>query len=100
MQKNWYVAHTKPHRERKVSHLLTKKGIENFCPFNYQKTRIFLHTKILHEPLFKSYVFLRTTENKIVDLSKEINDILSFLYWVSKPDTINGDEVNAIKEFL
>lgn len=99
MQKNWYAAYTKPHCEKKVSHLLTKKGIENFCPYRYHKTQPFLQTKILYEPLFKSYVFVRATEHDIINLSKEISYILSFLYWTSKLATINGDEINAIKEF-
>ena len=99
MQKNWYAVYTKPHCERKVSLLLTKKKIENFCPLNYKKSQSLLRGKILHEPLFKSYVFVKTTDSDIVMLSKQINGILSLLYWIGKPATINEDEINAIKEF-
>jgi transcription antitermination factor NusG len=99
MQKNWYVVYTKPHCEGKVSLLLRKKKIENFCPLNYKKSQSLLRSKILHEPLFKSYVFVNTTDSDIITLSKQVNGILSLLYWKGKPAAINEEEINAIKEF-
>ena len=99
MQKNWYAAYTKPHCEKIVSHITSKKGIENFCPFNYHTRQPFLQKKVLYEPLFKSYVFLKTTEHDLINLSKEIHHILGFLYWTDKLATISEDEINAIKRF-
>jgi len=99
MQENWYAVYTKPHCERKVSLLFTKKRLENFFPLNYIKTQSVLQKKILHEPLFKSYVFVKTTENDITTMVKKVNCMVSLLYWLGKPATINEDEVFAIKEF-
>lgn len=99
MQKNWYAVYTKPHCEKKVSLLLSKKGIENFYPVNYHKSHSFLYTKILHEPLFKSYVFVKTTRHDIINLSKKTDCILSLLYFMNEPAIIDGDEINEIKEF-
>ena len=99
MQKNWYIAYTKPHCEKIVSHSIARKGIENFCPFNYHTAQPFRQKKVLYEPLFKSYVFLKTNGHDLMNLSQEIDDILSFLYWTDKLATISGDEINAIKRF-
>lgn len=99
MQKNWYAVYTKPHNEIKVSQLLTRRRIENFCPLNYKKSQYLLRSKIIHEPLFKSYVFVKTTDSDIIILSKQVKGIVSVLYWKGKPATINEEEVNAIKEF-
>jgi len=99
MQKNWYAVYTKPHCEKKVSHLLTKKKIENFCPQNNKKSQFLWRSKFLQEPLFKSYVFVKTTDLDIVILRKQINGILSLLYRGAKPAIINEDEINTIKEF-
>ena len=99
MQKNWYAVYTRPHCEKKVSLLLTKKGIENFCPLNYKKSQSLLRRKLLHEPLFKSYVFLRAADHDIITLSKQIDGIISLLYWMTKPATINEDDIHAIREF-
>ncbi|RYZ19047.1 MAG: antitermination protein NusG, partial [Chitinophagaceae bacterium] len=30
----WYAIYTKPRWEKKVAELLTRKGIENYCPLN------------------------------------------------------------------
>jgi transcription antitermination factor NusG len=99
MQKNWYAVYTRPHCEKKVSLLLTKKGIENFSPLNYKKSPSLLRMKLLYEPLFKSYIFLRATDYDIIALSKQVNGIIGLLYWMSKPAIISEDDINAIKEF-
>lgn len=99
MQQNWYAVYTKPKCERRVSLSLAKMRIKNFYPRNYKKSQSLFGSKILHEPIFKSYVFVKTTYSEVTRLSEKINDILSILYWKDKPATINEDEVNAIKEF-
>lgn len=99
MQKNWYAVYTKPRCERKVSLLLTKKKIENFCPLNYKVTRSIFRKTITFEPVFNAYVFVKCTATEITSLSKQISGILSVLYWKGKPATINEEEINAIREF-
>ena len=99
MQQNWYVVYTKPQCERKVSLSLAKMRIQNFYPLNYKKSQSLFRSKILHEPIFKSYVFVKMTYSEVTRLSEKINDILSILYWKDSPATINEDEVIAIKEF-
>lgn len=99
MQKNWYAVYTKPHCERKVSLLLTKKKIENLCPLNYKVTRSLFRKTISCEPVFNAYVFVKCTATEITTLSKQINGILSMLYWKGKPATIKEEEINAIREF-
>lgn len=99
MQQNWYIVYTKPQCEREVSSSLSKRRIENFYPLNYKKSQSLFRRKINHEPLFKSYVFVKATYSDVTMLSKKINSILSVLYWKDKPATINEDEIIAIKEF-
>lgn len=99
MQKNWYAVYTKPHCERKVSVSLSKRNIENFCPLNFRKSRQLFRNLTLAEPIFDSYVFVRSTDSEIVNLTKQTNGAISLLYWKGKPATINEEEINAIKEF-
>jgi transcription antitermination factor NusG len=99
MQNNWYVVYTKPCCERKVSVLINRKGIENYLPLNYKRSQSLLGKRIIEEPLFKSCVFVKTTEINIITMSKQIKNIVSLLYWIGEPATINEDEINAIKEF-
>lgn len=99
MQNNWYTVYTKLHCERKVSLSLTKRNIENYCPLIHRQYRQLFRSTILSEPLFKSYVFVKTTEENIYKLAKEINGIISLLYWKGNPATIKDEEINAIKDF-
>jgi len=99
MQKNWYAVYTKQHCERKVSLLLTKKKIENFCPLNYKKSRSIFWKTITFEPIFNSYVFVFTTEAEVMTISKQVSGIISVLYWKGKPATIKEEDINSIKEF-
>jgi transcription termination/antitermination protein NusG len=94
----WYAVYTKPHCERKVSLLLSKKKIENLCPLNYKETRSLFRKTIACEPVFNSYVFVKCTPTEITTISKQVNGILSLLYWKGKPATINEEEINAIRE--
>src|SRR5665647_1358444 len=98
MQKNWYAVYTKPHYEKKVASLFTKRKIENFCPLNCIKIQSFRRGKTIKEPLFKSYVFVNLTLNEITQI-KEIDGVISLLYWVGKPAIIKEDEIEAIREF-
>lgn len=100
MQQNWYVVYTKPQCERKVSLSLGKMRIQNFYPLNYKKSRSLFRSKIVHEPLFKSYVFVKTTHSEVIMLSEKIDDILSIIYWKNNAAIINDDEIFAIKEFI
>ncbi len=99
MQKNWYAVYTKPHCERKVSLLLSKKKIENFCPLNYKEYRSLFRRSISYEPVFNSYVFVKCTGEEIMAFTKQISGIISVLYWKGNPATINETEINAIREF-
>ena len=99
MQKNWYAVYTKPNCEKKVSRALSKMGIEIFFPLNYKRYPTFLRGHFVPEPLFKSFIFLRAEENYVISLSKQVKGVLSLLYWLGKPATIDSDDINTIKEF-
>ena len=100
MQNNWYAVYTKLHCERKVSLSLTKKTIENFCPLIKKDTKHLFRKTITVEPLFKSYVFVKTSEDIIDSIRKEINGVVSLLYWKGKPAIIKEEEIYAIQDFL
>ncbi|MEO8823921.1 MAG: transcription termination/antitermination NusG family protein, partial [Ginsengibacter sp.] len=65
MQNNWYAVYTKLHCERKVSLSLNKKNIENYCPITHKEYRQLFRNTTLSEPLFKSYVFVKASEEEV-----------------------------------
>lgn len=96
---NWYAVYTKPRWEKKVVKLLDEKGIENYCPLNKVIRQWSDRKKVILEPIFKSYVFVRVQEEKKWDL-KKVNGILNFVYWLGKPALIKDSEIETIQKFL
>jgi len=96
---NWYAVYTKPRWEKKVAELLNGRQIENYCPLNKVRRQWSDRKKVVLEPLFKSYVFVRVAEGDYLKV-KEVNGILNFVNWLGKPAVIREDEISLIKQFL
>ena len=97
--KKWYAVYTKSRCEKKVAHLLSEKGIEHYCPLNKVQRQWSDRKKIVLEPLFKSYVFVKIKPEEQVQVRKT-RGILNFVYWLSKPAIIKSEEIDTIKKFL
>lgn len=95
----WHVVYTKPRWEKKVAVLLTKKGIENYCPLNKVLRQWSDRKKIVEEPLFSGYVFLKTTAAEKWRI-KEVDGILNYVHWLGKPAIVPETEIETIKRFL
>jgi transcription antitermination factor NusG len=100
MNTTWYIIYTKSRCEKKVASLLSKRGIENFCPLNRVVRKWSDRIKLIYEPLFNSYVFVRTTEKELFSIKQVTSDIVNFVYWLGKPAVINDVEIEGIKNFL
>ena len=96
---HWFAVYTKPRWEKKVAGLLDQNGIENYCPLNKVVKQWSDRKKIVLEPLFKSYVFVRVKDTEKWDL-KNVNGILNFVYWLGKPARIKDEDIFTIKKFL
>lgn len=97
MKRDWYAVYTKPQREKKVSSILTRRGIENYCPIN-NIVKVNPHNKkTLSEPLFSCHVFVFVSESEMKTLDN-IPDMINFVYWMSKPAVITKEEIDAVKQ--
>jgi transcription antitermination factor NusG len=97
--KKWLAVYTRPRAEKKVSELLTRRKIENYCPINKVMKQWSDRKKVICEPLFSSYVFVRVPEYAITSL-KQIPGIINVVYWLGKPAVIRDSEIEVIKRFL
>ena len=55
--------------------------------------------KLVEEPLFKSYVFIKVTDEDRTAV-RMTPGVVNFVYWDGKPAVIREKEINAIKRFL
>ncbi len=99
IEKNWYVAITRPRWEKKLSALLKEKGIENYCPINKVRRKWKDRYKIVLEPLFRGYLFVKIPEADLWHL-KEYNGIINYVYQEKKPAKVREEEINTIRKFL
>ena len=99
MQKHWYIVYTKAKCEKKVSGLLTKKKIKNFCPVHCRQINQFSRMKLVYEPLFSSYVFVYIHASEINQV-KQLNHVVNLVYWKGEPAIIQNEEIEEIREFV
>lgn len=95
----WYVVYTKPRWEKKIAQKLTENNIENYCPLNKLLKQWSDRKKIVLEPLFKGYVFIKIDEDKKWDV-KKIDGIINYVHWLGKPAKVRDTDIETIKRFL
>ncbi len=98
-EKKWYVIYTRPRWEKKVASLLQAKAIEHYCPLNRVMKQWSDRKKIVFEPLFKGYIFVKVRDSVKWDI-KGIEGVINFVYWLGKPAQVKEEEINTIKKFL
>ncbi len=96
---HWYALNTRPRWEKKIAQVLDAKGIENYCPVNKVVKQWSDRKKIILEPIFRGYVFVKVEDQNKWDV-KRIDGILNYVYWLGKPAVIKENEIITIKKFL
>jgi len=95
----WYAIYTRPRWEKKVHNLLIQKGVECYCPLNKVRRKWSDRVKLVEEPLFKSYVFVKVNEEQRTPV-RMTDGVINFVYWDGKPAIIKDKEIEAIRKFL
>jgi transcription antitermination factor NusG len=99
IKKTWYAVYTRPRWEKKVAASLLEAGIENYCPINKVTRQWSDRKKVVLEPVFKGYVFVKVEEAKKWEVTN-VSGILNYVYWLGKPAQIREEEIDMIKKFL
>lgn len=99
IQRKWYAIYTRPRWEKKVDSLLKEKGVECYCPLNKVRRKWSDRYKLVEEPLFKSYVFVKVCENEKTEI-RMTPGVINFVYGEGKPAVIREKEIQVIRRFL
>lgn len=78
---------------------MLEAGMEHYCPINKVTRQWSDRKKVVMEPVFKGYVFVKLEEDKKWG-AKKIPGVLNFVYWLGKPARIRDEEITTIKKFL
>ena len=98
-EKKWYALYTKPRWEKKIHKLLQQKGIESYCPLNKVRRQWTDRIKVIEEPLFKSYIFVKVEESMKTEV-RYVDGVLNYVYWNGKPAVVKDEEIIEIKKFM
>lgn len=66
----WYALYTRSRHEKSIEAELVKKGIEAFLPLRYMKRKWSDRVVTAEEPLFKSYVFVKSDKHQFLNVLK------------------------------
>ena len=97
--KKWLAIYTRPRWEKKVNQLLSEKGLESYCPLNKVRRKWSDRYKVVEEPLFKSYVFVKVSDADRSNV-RMTTGAINFVYWDGKPAVVKEKEITAIRRFL
>ncbi len=95
----WYALYTRPKCEKKAVETLKQRGVETYCPLRKKVSQWSDRRKVIFEPLFTSYVFVRLGKNDFQKI-RNISSVVGFVYWLSKPAIIQDEEITVINKFL
>lgn len=97
--RKWYAIYTRPRWEKKVNSLLSENGFESYCPLNKVRRKWSDRYKLIEEPLFKSYVFVKIEDAERTAV-RMTSGVINFVYGEGKPAVIREKEIQNIKKFL
>ena len=99
MTRKWLAVYTRPRWQKKVKKLLQEKGTKSYCPLNKVRRKWSDRVKLVEEPLFKSYVFVKISDGDRTAV-RMTPGVINFVYWEGKPAVIKEKEIATIRRFL
>lgn len=96
---NWLAVYTKPRWEKKVAERIASKGLEVYCPLNRVRKKWSDRYKVIEEPLFKSYVFVKINDEEQTRI-RLTDGVVNFVYSEGRPAIIREAEIDLIRRFL
>src|SRR5437016_2809632 len=95
----WYALYTRPRHEKQVFQELTNRGIEAFLPTYKVRRRWSDRYKIVEEPLFKNYLFVKMAIERYQETLRPYGAV-SFVKFADKPAEIPAVEVESIRRLI
>jgi len=99
MEKLWYAIYTKPRWEKKVSEMLSEKGVDNYLPLQKVLRQWSDRRKWVSEPLFKSYVFVYINHEQYLS-TLQTPGVIRFITFERKAVPIPPVQIEAIRVFI
>lgn len=93
---NWFACHTRARHEKAVAGLLQRQGIESFLPLRPQRSRWKDRVKLVHFPVFPSYVFVRFTLDHLTRVLST-HGVFTIVAVAGHPTPIPAREIESLR---
>jgi len=97
---DWYALYTRPRHEKQVLQELASKSIEAFLPTYKVRRRWSDRYKIVEEPLFKSYLFVKVDFDRRYHETLRPYGAVGFITFAGRPAQIPESEIDAIRRLV
>jgi transcriptional antiterminator RfaH len=95
----WYTLYTKSRQEKKIKTELDILKVENYLPLVKTLKKWSDRKKWIEEPVFKSYIFIKTNGRKYFDILN-IDGVSGFVKFNGEPAIISDKQMKYIKQIL
>lgn len=97
---NWYALYTKSRQEKHINEEFDKRHIESFLPLRKIKRRWSDRVKTIEEPLFKSYIFVKTELPKRKTDVLKIKGAVKFVSAGINPISVDEQTMQSLKNVV
>lgn len=97
--KNWHALYLRPRSEKKVYKFLSALGIEAYLPLQRKLKKWSDRKKIVEEPLFRSYIFVRVNR-KDYFLALNADGAIKYVTFEGKAAIIPGRQIEMVRRLL
>ncbi len=95
----WYAVYTKPRNEKKVYAQLVENGVEAFLPLQKRVKQWSDRKKVVEEPLFRSYIFVRVTERDYYNVLNTPG-VVRYVTFGGRAAPIPARQIDLVKQLL
>jgi transcriptional antiterminator RfaH len=97
--KRWYAVYTKSKFEKKVAQELGEKNVEYYLPLQKSLKQWSDRKKYVDEPLFKSYIFVRVSNQDYLEVVKT-NGVVCYVTIGKEKIAIPDYQIEAVRTYL
>ena len=99
LERHWYALYVRSRSEKKVVSQLEELGIEAYLPLVTRIKQWSDRRKKIDEPLFKSYVFVRSNTKEYLPILN-VYGVMRFVTFEKEAVVVPDNQIVAIKKFV
>lgn len=95
----WVAVYTRSRAEKRVAELLSQGSVENYLPIVAQRHKWSDRYKMVEEPLFKSYLFVKI-KRKEVERVRKVQGVATIVSFGGEVVTVPDEQVESIRRLV